>query len=89
MTKLTLEAAQQMSTEELGVLVWDWYKDVNGIRPRHMDSSDREAMLSFVEYELRPEVQEMRRKEWEEEEAWLDKMEQDYLNYHNQQMQLF
>jgi hypothetical protein len=78
MTMLTIESAKQMSTEELHTLVWDWYKDVNGIRPRHIGSNDREAMLSFIEYELRPEVQARREQEWAEEAKLLDEMEARY-----------
>jgi len=75
---LTIEKALEMSTEDLSILVWDWYKDVNGVRPRHMNMEDREAMLSFVEYELRPEVAEQRRQEWAEEEKQILEMENKY-----------
>lgn len=90
MTMLTMEIAKQMSTEDLYSLVWDWHKDTVGIRPRHMAPDDREAFLSFIEYELRPEIQEKRRLQWEEEERMLAEMEAEYeekMRIYNAEMQ--
>lgn len=75
MAMLTLEYAKEMSNEELHSLVWDMFKDVNGFRPRHLSIQDREAMLNFIEYELRPDVKIMRQAEWEEQDKWLDEMD--------------
>jgi hypothetical protein len=74
MTMLTLEYAKRMSNEELHTLVSDWFKDVNGFRPRHISIQDREAMLNFIEYELRPDIQAMRNAEWDEQEKWFEDM---------------
>lgn len=75
MAMLTLEYAKEMSNEELHSLVWDMFKDVNGFRPRHLSIQDREAMLNFIEYELRPDVKIMRQAEWEEQDKWLAEMD--------------
>lgn len=80
MTMLTFEIAKEMSNEELHTLVWDMFKDVNGFRPRHISVNDRDAMLNFVEYELRPEVQAKRQEEWAEEAKWIDEMEAKFEN---------
>lgn len=74
MTMLTIEMARQMSNEELHGMYWDWFKEVSGFRPRHVCADDRETMLSFIEYELRPEVQEKRKLEWAEESKMIEEM---------------
>ena len=33
------------TTPELASLFWDFYKDVHGIRPRWIDSTDRETLI--------------------------------------------
>lgn len=58
-----LEKYSEMSTEDLHGLFSDWYKDVEGIRPRHISSKDREAMLDWIAYEITPEVQAIREAE--------------------------
>jgi competence CoiA-like predicted nuclease len=78
MTMLTLESAKKMSNEELHTLFYDWFKDCHGFRPRHVNANDRETMLNFVEYELRPEVQAQRQEEWAEEAKWIDEMDAKY-----------
>jgi hypothetical protein len=61
---------EQMShKEQLEAIYWDLYKDVNGIRPRHLNLSamtveELEADLKRMETELA--VQEMERQESEE-----------------------
>ncbi|WP_175888099.1 GNAT family N-acetyltransferase [Burkholderia contaminans] len=46
---LTYEKAEKLSDQQLNEVIWDWYKDVHGIRPRDLN---REAMLNFVKREL-------------------------------------
>ncbi|MBY4717507.1 GNAT family N-acetyltransferase [Ralstonia mannitolilytica] len=46
---LTYEKAEKLSDSQLQEVIWDWYKDVHGIRPRDLD---RAAMLNFVKKEL-------------------------------------
>ena len=50
----------------------DFYKEVNGFRPRGWD---RERMIEWLEYNQRPEVQEMHHAQWAEESRRLDEME--------------
>ena len=63
-----------MSDEDLLSLFSDWYKDVNGIRPRGA-YWDRDHMLEWMEHETKPEVQEERRAQWEEESRWIQEQE--------------
>lgn len=37
------------TTSELASLFWDFYKDVHGIRPRWVDSTDRDAIIAGLE----------------------------------------
>lgn len=74
----TYEKAQQLTTEELSSIHWDMFKEIHGFRPRHVASDDREAFLTFLEYELRPEVQEERRAQWEAEAAYYDELEREH-----------
>jgi len=64
---MSIETYQAMNTEDLHAVFSDWYKDVNGIRPRHIASNDRESILDWIAYELTPAMQEQRQKEFE---AW-------------------
>ena len=50
----------------------DFYKEVNGFRPRGWD---RERMVEWLEYNLQPEVQKMHQAQWEAEARRLDEME--------------
>ena len=62
----------QYNDEDLFNLFSDWYKEVNGVRPGRRS---REAILSWMDYESDPAVQDQRRIEWEREAAWLDELE--------------
>jgi hypothetical protein len=35
----------KMTTDEIGGIFSDWYKDTNGFRPRHVSFDDREALI--------------------------------------------
>lgn len=80
MTLLTLEHAKTLSNQELHSIIWDWYRDLTGTRPRHIKENDRDAMINFIEYELRPEVIKMREQEWEKESKMLEEMEKQYAS---------
>lgn len=64
-----------MSDDDVFSLYSDWYKDVNGFRPR---GHSREQAISWMEYESKPEVQAERRAQWDAEAAWLDEMDRKY-----------
>jgi len=64
---MSLETYQAMNNEDLHAIFSDWYKDVNGIRPRFATPNDREVILDWIAYELSPAMQEQRQKE---AEAW-------------------
>lgn len=80
----SFEDFAKLSTEELASIHWDWFKEVHGIRPRHVAWNDRESFLSFIRFELLPETQEMRREEWAREAEWLDEMEREDEEYWKQ-----
>ena len=61
----------EMSDDDVFSLFSDFYKDVNGFRPRGFS---REYAVSWMEFEMQPERQEARRKEWEAEAAWIEEM---------------
>lgn len=85
----TIEDFKALSNEEIHSIFWDMYKDVYNVRPRFMDPEDREGMLSWIENELRPEIIEMRRAQWEEEAKWLAeqelRMEQEHAQWVTEQ----
>lgn len=62
----------QYNDEDLFNLFSDWYKEVNGVRPGRRS---REDIISWMDYESDPAVQDQRRIEWEREAAWLDEMD--------------
>lgn len=64
-----------MSDDDVFSLYSDWYKDVNGFRPR---GHSREQAISWMEYESKPEVQAERRAQWDAEAAWLAEMDRKY-----------
>ena len=70
----------------------DWYKEVNGFRPRG-EYWTRERIISWMEYESDPEVQEMRHAQWAEESRRLDEMEaawkEDQLRLEAEQEELY
>lgn len=68
---------EKLSTEELYSLYWDWYKEVTGVRPRWVDPNARETFLSFIEYELDPEVQLQREEEYEYEMEFMKRIEEE------------
>ena len=43
-------AFEHMTTEELGNWVSDFYKDLNGFRPRHFDFSNREQLIDAANH---------------------------------------
>jgi hypothetical protein len=49
---LTLDEIKKMSPEDMHNIYWDWFKDVHGIRPRHVRMSDTDTMISFFESEM-------------------------------------
>lgn len=51
---LTPENIHTLSTDDLQEIVWEMYKEINGIRPRFM--STREDYIQWLSYELQPEV---------------------------------
>lgn len=59
------------SDDELLSYFSDFYKEVNGFRPRGWD---RERMVEWCEYNSQPEVQEMHQAQWAEESRRLDEM---------------
>lgn len=48
MTSLA-EKLAKASTEDIGNFFSDYYKDVHGFRPRHIDFNDREALIKGIE----------------------------------------
>ena len=62
-----------MSDDDLLNIFSDWYKEVNGFRPRG-EYWTRERIINWIEYESDPEVQEMRQCQWAEESRRLDEM---------------
>lgn len=57
MTIQAYTAEQKETQESLGMVIWDLFKDVNGIRPRWMDFSsmtieELEGMISRLQEEL-------------------------------------
>ncbi len=36
----------KMTTDEIGGIFSDWYKDTHGFRPRHVSFDDREALIN-------------------------------------------
>lgn len=64
-----------MSDDDVFSLYSDWYKDVNGFRPR---GHSRKQAISWMEYESKPEVQAERRTQWDAEAAWLAEMDRKY-----------
>lgn len=69
---LTLENVVTLPTEELQEIVWEMHKDITGVRPRHM--STRDDYLSWLQYELQPEVLIQRQVERADEDAYWDHM---------------
>lgn len=78
MQQFTIEIARTLPTDELFSIVWDMYKEINGHRPRHFRRDDRETFISFLEYELNPDVQALRWVEWQEESARFAKIEAEW-----------
>jgi hypothetical protein len=37
------------TTSELAQIFWDYYKDVHGVRPRWVNTTDRESLISGLE----------------------------------------
>jgi hypothetical protein len=37
---------ENMTTDEIGGIFSDWYKDTHGFRPRHVSYSDREGLIN-------------------------------------------
>lgn len=64
----------QYNDQDLLDLFSDWYKEVNGFRPRG-EYWTRERILSWIDYESDPAVQDQRRIEWEREAARLDELD--------------
>lgn len=62
----------EYNDQDLFDLFSDWYKEVNGVRPGRRS---REDILSWMEAESDPAVQEQRRAEWAREAAWLDELD--------------
>ena len=62
----------EYNDQDLFDLFSDWYKEVNGVRPGRRS---REDIISWMDYESDPAVQDQRRVEWEREAAWLDELE--------------
>lgn len=72
---LTPDNIEALTTEELSDIVWEMYKSIHGIRPRFMTT--REEYLSFLKYELQPEMIAQREQEWADEEAYYKTIEAD------------
>ena len=62
----------EYNDQDLFDLFSDWYKEVNGVRPGRRS---REDIISWMDYESDPAVQDQRRVEWEREAAWLDELD--------------
>jgi hypothetical protein len=62
-----IEYYTSMKTEDLHGLFSDWYKDIEGCRPRWVSCDDRKTMINWILSEIRPETQAFREetlKEW-------------------------
>lgn len=66
----------QYNDQDLFDLFSDWYKEVNGVRPGRRT---REDIISWMDYESDPAVQDQRRIEWEREAARLDELDRKFL----------
>lgn len=73
--QVTIEYFESLDNDDLHTHFWDMYKEVNGIRPRWVDPSDREYMLSWMADELSPERIAQRIAEFEEQ---IDRMADEY-----------
>lgn len=47
-----LEKFEAMPIDDLFETFSDWYKDVNSVRPRHIDRYDRKSMMEWITEEL-------------------------------------
>jgi len=47
-----LEKFEAMPIDDLFGTFSDWYKDVNGVRPRHIDRYDRESIMEWIATDL-------------------------------------
>lgn len=52
MTRLTLEVAKQIPTEDLFYFVWCCYRDIKGVPPLDLSPNDREKMIDLIENDL-------------------------------------
>lgn len=43
-----VEKYKVMPTEDLFGEFSDWYKDVNGVRPRHIAPTDRDSIIAWI-----------------------------------------
>lgn len=49
---LSIEQFQILPIEDLQGIVSDWFKDIHGVRPRHIDFNDKEALLGWIKMEI-------------------------------------
>jgi hypothetical protein len=48
MSNKIVEKYKAMSTEDLFDEFSDWFKDVNGVRPRHIAPTDRDSIIAWI-----------------------------------------
>lgn len=49
---LSIEQFEILPTDEIHGIVSDWYKDLNGVRPRQFSRDDRTALLAWIQGEI-------------------------------------
>ena len=49
---LSIEQFKTLPLDDLQGIVSDWFKDIHGVRPRHIDFNDREALLGWINMEI-------------------------------------
>ena len=72
---IDIKIFQDMDNDDLHDNFCDWYKSINNIKPRWVDPNDREYILDWIAYELRPEVVKARMEKVLEEQAWFAEMD--------------